>query len=124
MFRRGTEERYDDEGQFEIVEKERQHEDEGIDEKQEADLAAGQRSEQAFDPDVPADAIESQRENPRADQDEDDERRQFRRCFDRLANQIPGQAPFESAENERPAGAHGAALGGRSDTDENGAEHE
>src|SRR6266581_2113183 len=124
MFRRRAEQRYDDEGQFEIIEKERQHKDEGIDEKQEADLAAGQRSEQAFDPDVPADAIESQREDPRADQDEDDERRQFRGGLDRLANQIPGQTPFEGTENERAAGAHGATLGGRSDADEDGAEHE
>src|SRR5262249_44785579 len=61
MLRRGTEQRNDDESEFEIIEEERQHEYKGIDEKQKADLSAGQRGEQAFDPDVAADAVEGQR---------------------------------------------------------------
>src|SRR5262249_58659779 len=58
MFRRRTKQRDDDEGEFEIIEKERQHEDEGVEEQQEANVSAGKRREQTFDPDMTADAIE------------------------------------------------------------------
>src|SRR5262249_37168396 len=89
MFRRRTKERDHDEGELEIIEEEGEHEDEGIDEQQEANLPAGQRGEQAFHPDVAADAVEGQRKHPRADQDEDDEGGQFRCGFRGLAHQIP-----------------------------------
>ncbi len=44
-----------------------------VDEDQEADLAAGQRGQQVLDPEVAVDAVEGQREDARADQDEDHE---------------------------------------------------
>src|SRR6516164_9918004 len=58
MFRRRTKERDHDEGELEIIEEEGELEDEGIDEQQKANLPAGQRGEQAFHPDVAADAVE------------------------------------------------------------------
>src|SRR5262249_54221347 len=79
MLRRRTEQRYDDEGQFEKVEEEGQHKHESIDEQQKANLSPRQRGEQTFGPDVPADAIESQREHTGAEQDENYEYRQFSR---------------------------------------------
>ena len=46
-----------------------------VDENQEADLSAGQRSQEMLDPDVAVHAIEGQREHAGADQDEDHEGR-------------------------------------------------
>src|SRR5215510_14095439 len=94
-----AEQRDDDEGEFEKVEKEREDKYEGIDKKQEADLSARQRHQQMLHPDMPADAVESERENAGADQDEHHESRQLCCGFNRLADQVPGQAAFESAED-------------------------
>ena len=78
----GPMQRHDDEGDLEEVEEERQHEDQHVDDDEEARLAAGQRCQQVLDPDVAADAIERQREDARADQDEEHECRQLRGRFD------------------------------------------
>src|SRR6266478_4809592 len=65
--------RNDDEGKFEEIEEEGEHEDEGVDENEEPDLAAGQGGQEMFDPDVTVDTVEGQRENARSDQDENHE---------------------------------------------------
>src|SRR6185437_9014237 len=54
MFGGGTEQGNDNEGEFEEVEEKGQHEHEGIDEDQEANLAARQRRQQIFDQDMSA----------------------------------------------------------------------
>ena len=124
MFGGGSQQRNDDEGELEEVEEERQHEDEKIDEHQEANLPAGQRCQHILDPDMPADAVEGEREHSRTDQDEDHEGRQFGGRFDGLAHQVPGQPPLKCTQDQRTACAHGAAFGRCSDADEDGAEHQ
>src|SRR6516162_1321836 len=99
MLRRGTEQRDDDEGELEVIEKEGQHKNAGVDEQQEADLSARQRGEQTFDPDVTADAVEGQRKTPRADHDEDGDGGQFRRGFCGGSNQVSRQTATEPTEN-------------------------
>ena len=104
LFGGGPEQRNDDEGELEEIEEEGEHEHEGVDEDQEADLAAGQRGQQMLDPDVAVDAVEGQREHARADQDEDHESRQLGGRFGGLPDQIPAQPALGGAEDER-AGA-------------------
>src|SRR5690349_18399605 len=72
-----AQQRDDNEGKFEEVEEERQHEDEGVDEQQEADLSARQRNEQMLDPQMPANPVKSEREHARADQNEHHEGREL-----------------------------------------------
>src|SRR3712207_7339365 len=55
---------------------EQEHED--VDEDQEADLPAGERGQEVLDPDMPVDAVEGEREDARADQDEEHEGRELR----------------------------------------------
>ena len=86
----------DDEGQLEEVEEEGQQEHQDVDDDEEADLAAGQRGQQVLDPEVAVDAVERQREDARADQDEDDEGRE-------LAPSSP--SPGASGESSRLAQA-------------------
>ena len=74
LFGGRREQRHDDEGDLEEIEKEGEEEDEDIDEDQEANLPAGKRDEHLLDPAVAVDAVERQREGPCADQDEYDER--------------------------------------------------
>src|SRR5215468_3641733 len=66
-------ERDDDERQFEEIEKEREQEHEDVDKDKEAQLASGKRGEKVLDPDVTVDTKERQREHAGADQDEHDE---------------------------------------------------
>ena len=120
----GTEQRDDDEGELEEVEEEGEHEHEGVDENQEAELSAGQRRQHVLHPDMPAHAVERERKHARADQYENHEGRQLGRRFDGLADQVPGQPALDGAEDQRAAGAHGAAFGRRGDADEDGAEHQ
>src|SRR5665213_3365649 len=105
------EQRDHDEGQLEEIEEEGKHEDEDVDEYQEADLTAGQGGQQVFNPDVAIDAVEGQREHARADQDEDHERRQLRRRFGGLPYQVPAQPALGGAQDDRAGGAHRATLG-------------
>ena len=84
---RSGEQRHDDEGELEEIEEEGEHEDDGVDDDQEADLSAGQADQQVLHPFVPVDAIEGQREDARADQDEDDEGGELGRGLERLAQQ-------------------------------------
>jgi hypothetical protein len=58
--RHRTEQRHDDERQFEEVEEEGQQEDENVDHDQEADLAPGESGKQMFDPEMAIDAVEGQ----------------------------------------------------------------
>src|SRR5712671_6600777 len=63
--------RDNDESNFEKIEEECDHENEGVDKQEEADLAPRQVAEEVLDPDFAADALEDQAEHARADQDED-----------------------------------------------------
>src|SRR5450631_1073529 len=92
-----------DECELEEVEEEGENEHECVDEDQEADLPARQRRQQAFNPDMAADAVERQREYARADQNEEHEGRQFGCGFGRLAHQVPGQSALKAAEDQRAA---------------------
>src|SRR5215468_12738261 len=75
----GADQRNYDEGQLEIVEEERQHEDDQVDDDQEAKLPARKVGEQVFDPDMAVDSIEGEAENARAYENEDDEGGDLRR---------------------------------------------
>ena len=61
-----------------------------VDDDQEAELAARDRGQQVLDPDMAVDAVEGQREHPRADQDEDHEGRELGRRVERLAGSWSG----------------------------------
>ena len=65
-----TQQRQDDEGDFEKVEKKCQEEDENIDGNQKADLSAGQPGEHVLHPACAVNALKNKREHPRANQDE------------------------------------------------------
>ena len=91
---------------------------------EEADLSAGQRGQQVLDPDVAVHAVEGQREHAGADQDENDEGRQFGGQFGGLPDQIPAQPALGGAEKQRAGGTHRAALGRRRNADEDRAEHQ
>ena len=95
----------------------KKHEDERVDENEKADLAAGQRGQQVFDPDVTVDTVEGQRENPGSDQNENHECREFRGRLCGLTDQIPAQPALSGAKDNRAAGAHRAALGRRREAD-------
>src|SRR5262245_2682135 len=88
---RQRQQRYDDESDLEEIEEEREHEHEGIDKNQKTDLSAGQIDQQIFHPFVPVDAIEGEREDACADEDENDERRELGGRFYGLAGKIPGE---------------------------------
>ena len=95
-----------------------------VDEDEEADLAAGEADQPFLDPDVPVDAVEGQREDARADQDEEDEGGELRRRVERLRHHPKRQPPAQEREHQRADGAHGAALGRRGDALEDRAEDE
>ena len=77
--------------------------------------AAGQRDQQVLHPFVAVDAVESQREDARADEDEDDEGRELGGGFERLAQQVEAQPPPAQRKHQRADRAHRAALGRRGD---------
>src|SRR5690606_17946845 len=78
---RSRQERNDDEGDLEEIEEEGEEEDEQVDEDEEADLAAGERGQQILHPAVAVDAVKSERERSRPEQDEKYEGRQLGRRF-------------------------------------------
>src|SRR5205814_8215480 len=119
-----SEQRDNDEGELEEIEKEREQEHEGVDEYQEADLSARQADQHLLDPPVAADAVEREREHSRADQDEDHEGRQLCRRFRGLPYQVPGQPSLHRGQRQRAGRPHGAAFGRGCDTDEYGPEYE
>jgi hypothetical protein len=82
----------------------------------------GRSGEQVLDPEVAIDAVEGQRKDARADQDEDDEGGQLGGRFHRLLEQRQGQAFARHGHDQRAGGAHGAAFGRRGDAEEDGAE--
>src|SRR5215212_10308132 len=73
-----SQQRNDDEGQLEEIEKEGENEHKRVDENEKADLPAGKRSQEVFDPDVTVDAVKRKRENAGANQNEDKESRKLR----------------------------------------------
>ena len=123
FFRHRPEQRDDDEGEFEEVEEEGKNEDKRVDENEEADLAAGEGSQQMLDPYVAVHAVEGQREHACTDQDEYDEGGKLRGRFRGLPDQVPAQPSLGGAENDRAGSAHRATLGGGRDADEDRTEH-
>src|SRR5260221_13361574 len=67
-------ERNDEECDFKEIEEEGDHEDEGVDEDQEADLSTWERCQQILDPNFSAYALEHKAEGPRPDQNIDHHR--------------------------------------------------
>ena len=100
--RRGRQQRHDDEGELEEIEEEGEHEDEDVDDDQEADLAAGKADQQVLDPAMPVDAVESQREDARADQDEEHEGGELRGRLQRLAQRVQASRRLAAASTSAP----------------------
>ena len=84
----------------------------------------GMRHQHLLDPAVAVDAVEGEREDARADQDEHHEGRELGGRLDRLSRQIECQAALHHGEDHGAGRAHRAALGRRRDADEDRAEHE
>src|SRR5262245_47178212 len=82
-----------DERDLEVIEEEGEEEAEEIDREQEADLASGQGKQVMFDPDVAIDAAEGEPEDGRADEDEDDHRREAQGGVHALPQQRWCEAP-------------------------------
>src|SRR3546814_19243520 len=68
-----------DEGQLEEIEEEGQHEDQDVDDDQEAGFACRYTGQQVFDPEIAVDSAEDQAKTGRTDQEENDEGRQLGR---------------------------------------------
>ena len=113
----------DDEGQLEKIEEEGQHEHQDVDDDEEAQLAAGQAGQQVFDPDVAVDAVEGQAEHTRTNEDEHHKGGELGSRVHGLLEQAHRQAPAPECHEQRPGGAHRAALGGRRHAEKNRAEH-
>ena len=124
LFGDRPEQRHDDERKLEVIEKEGQHEDQDIDDDQEAELAAGQVDKQVLDPQVAVDVVEGQRENAGADQDEHNERGQFCCAFHGLLEQLEIEPSACQRHQQGAGGAHGTAFGRGRDAEEDGAQHE
>ena len=91
----------------------------------------GSEIEQVLDPLVAVDAIEGERKDARADEDEHHERGQLRRRFRGAAHDAEVEArgvavgdALCTGEQHGAYRAHGSALGRRGDADEDRAEHE
>src|SRR5205814_9571276 len=106
--RRWSEQRDHDEGDFEEVEEKCEKKNKYIDEDEKTDRTTGQPEQELLDPSVSIDAVEGQREDARADQDEHDEGRQLGCDLRRLARQVPGQPPLDERQNEGAARTHGS----------------
>src|SRR5262249_43677163 len=101
-----------------------QEEDEQIDEDEEAELAARQADQQMLHPFVPVDAVESEREDAGADQDEDDERRKIGRLLERLAHEAEIEPAARQGQEKGARRPHGTTLGRRGDALEDRPEHQ
>ncbi len=117
-----ADQRHDDEGELEEIEKEGEDEDEDVDDDEEAELTAGQAGEQLLDPQVSVDAEESEAEDARSDEDEEHEGRQLGGRIERLTQHRPVESALDRRQNQRTDGAHGTTFGGRRQADEDGAE--
>ncbi|MDT4849594.1 hypothetical protein FQZ97_837200 [compost metagenome] len=124
LVRHGGQQRHHDERQLEVVEEERQEEDQHVHCDQEAHRAAGQRGQQVLDPDRAIGGLEHQAEHRCADQDEHHEARQPRGRAQRLLEQREAHATAHPGHHQRAHGTHGAAFGGRGHAQEDGAQHQ
>ncbi len=106
--------------ELEVVEEEGQQED-ADDQTRKPFLAAGQVAQQVLDPQVALDAVEGQREDPRADQDHHHEGGQPGGALHGLLEQLHVDAPAHDRQRQRAAGPHGTAFGRRGDAQEDGA---
>jgi hypothetical protein len=113
-FRRAGEQRNDNEGKLEEIEKESEQEDNGIDDDQKTELPARHCHQEVLDPLVTVDAVEGEREDARADQDEDDEGGELRGRIERLPQDAEAQPAARRRQRQRSDGSHRAAFGWRS----------
>src|SRR3546814_12965724 len=90
-----------DEGQLEEIEEEGQHEDQDVDDDQEAGFATRYTGQQVFDPEIAVDRAEDQAKTGRTDQDENDEGRQLGRGVHRLLEQRPVQLTLDHRTDQR-----------------------
>ncbi len=77
-----------------------------------------------LDPDLPVHPVEGEREDPRAQQDEQHEGRQARRRRQRVTHDGEGQTLLHRRQHQRTDRTHCAAFGGRRDAEEDRAQHE
>src|SRR6202040_3132350 len=89
LVRNRTDQGNHNERKLEKVEKKCQHENEDVDDDQEAELTAGQMKQEVLDPHVSVDAVEREAEHPRAEENEHDECRQFCSRIHRLPEKLP-----------------------------------
>ena len=122
LLRHRRQQRNDDEGDLEIVEEEGQEEHEHVDEHQEAEDAARQVRQHPFDPQIAIDAPEGEAEHRRADQDEHHHGRELERGVHPFLEQLPGEATVHDRERQGSDRPHRAALGGRGQAHQDGAE--
>ena len=120
----GRQQRDDDEGDLEEIEEEGDHEDEGIDEDQEADLSARQRRQQILDPYLSADALKHEAEGARADQDVDHHGGDAHGGRHPLIEQRPRERAVRGGERDGADHAQGSRLGGRGQSHEDGPQHQ
>ena len=123
LFCHRSQQRHDDEGQLEVIQEERQEEDQHVHEDQEADRAARQVGQQAFHPQRAIHALEHQAEHGGTDQDEHHEGGQLGGGFQRLAQLCKRQATLDPAHDQRTHGTHGTAFGRRGHAQEDRAQH-
>ncbi len=120
----GRQQRNDDEGDLEKIEKERNHEHEDIHEDQEADRSPRQRRQHGLDPHLAAHALEHKAEGAGADQDIDHHGGDPHGGRHALIDERAGEGAIEGCEREGADGPHGAGLGRGGETQEDRAEHE
>ena len=124
LFRHRCQQRHDDEGQLEVVQEERQEEDQHVHEDQEADRSARQVGQQAFHPQRAVHALEHQAEHGGTDQDEHHEGGQLGGGFQCLLQLHEGQAALDPAHDQGTDGTHGTAFGRRGHAQEDRAQHQ
>src|SRR6266404_4561778 len=100
------------------------HEDEYVDEHQEADLPSRKGGQHLLDPHLAADALKYEAERARADQDVNHHRGDAHGGRHALIDQRPCQRAVEGRQRQRSARAHGAGFGRCREAEEDGAEHE
>ena len=122
--RRSNQQGDDDEREFEEIEEERQQEHQDRHKDQEPGLSARHADQKMLDPDLSIHPVEGERKDPRADQDEHDERRQPGGGFQRLPDHAHVQTTLQRRQQQRPDRPHGPAFRRRCDAKEDRAQHQ
>ncbi len=120
----GGQQRNDDEGDLEEVDKEGDNEDEHVDRDEETPFTAGQIKEQVFHPLVTFNTIEGEGEDATSDEDEEHKAGEARRGVERIAHGGKAEAAFCQRKKDSTCGSHGTAFGGRGEANEDCPQHE